>query len=67
MADEVDQTDAREEFLLDKLRRVRRDVSYVPPVGDGRCHTCGEEVVEGRRWCDGDCRDEWENGMRRED
>ena len=67
MADEVDQTDSREEFLLDKLRRLRRDTSDVPPIGDGFCLSCGDEVSDGRRWCDSGCRDDWANGIRRED
>lgn len=26
----------------------------------GRCLNCGEELADGARWCDADCRDDWQ-------
>ncbi|MDR3087856.1 MAG: hypothetical protein LBU45_07920 [Azoarcus sp.] len=31
------------------------------PEPIGACHYCGEPLQPGRRWCDADCRDDWEN------
>lgn len=30
----------------------------IPPCG--QCHNCGASVPDGHRWCDADCRDDWE-------
>lgn len=29
-------------------------------VATGRCLNCGEPTPEPRRWCDADCRDDWQ-------
>lgn len=30
------------------------------PVATGQCLCCLEPVTAGRRWCNAECRDEWE-------
>ena len=30
-----------------------------PPV-TGECHNCAEPLPPGVRWCDADCRDDWQ-------
>jgi uncharacterized OB-fold protein len=30
------------------------------PTATGKCLTCGAKLSPGRRWCNADCRDEWE-------
>lgn len=30
----------------------------------GFCLYCGEPLSKGRRWCDAECRDEWESEQR---
>lgn len=32
------------------------------PVATGCCLNCGQPVESPRRWCDADCRDQWERG-----
>lgn len=57
MADEIDITAERLERELAALveRQARRG-----PSPTGRCLWCGEPADDGRRWCDADCRDDWE-------
>jgi hypothetical protein len=31
----------------------------------GYCLTCGAPLPKGRRWCDAECRDEWEREQKR--
>lgn len=64
MSDEVDRAEHNQSVILDAAVKRRRDVSAVPVMGIGRCHACGDRVDEGRRWCDADCRDDWEKGER---
>lgn len=64
MSDEVDRAEQNQSVILDAAVKRRRDVSAVPVMGIGRCHSCGDRVGEGRRWCDADCRDDWEKGER---
>lgn len=30
------------------------------PEATGHCLNCGEELADGARWCDADCRDDWQ-------
>lgn len=30
------------------------------PAPTGYCLWCGESVTQGMRWCDAECRDDWE-------
>lgn len=30
------------------------------PQATGRCLCCGKPLANGVRWCDADCRDDWE-------
>lgn len=34
------------------------------PKADGRCHNCNSLVPPGLRWCDADCREDWERDQR---
>lgn len=62
MADIVDQAQVNEERL----------VKYAPrrsegPKAVGYCLSCGPErpLPPGHRWCDADCRDDWEQEKKR--
>lgn len=35
------------------------------PAATGECHNCGEPMPDGRRWCDADCRDDWQRARHR--
>ena len=56
MADEADIASERAEIRLEAARRFRHP--SLPDVG--ACHSCGEMLDDGRRFCDADCRDDWE-------
>jgi hypothetical protein len=56
MADDADRADAQIEQQLEAARSVRQpSLSYT-----GRCHYCGAITGGGRRFCDADCRDDWQ-------
>ena len=51
----------------DAIINVQHEVSLYQsrrfvPIGTatGFCWQCGESVSDGMRWCDADCRDDWE-------
>lgn len=45
----------RDEALM--LRRIRRARW---PEATGQCLWCGALLLDEQRWCDADCRDDWE-------
>lgn len=55
--DESDWATVREEE--DRARALARRRPEGPGY-TGHCAFCGDEVEHPRRWCDADCRDEWE-------
>jgi len=62
--DEADFSAERMQRELDHLLRLR---SASGPTATGRCLSCGAPLREPLRWCDTDCRDDWEraHGHRR--
>jgi hypothetical protein len=67
MADEADISDER---ILRGVEEKRAALAAEQPVAVsvGYCLNCGPEVKlpEGQRWCDGDCRDDWEKERARQ-
>lgn len=57
MADDADLAQARNEYELAYLL-ARRLPAGPPPTGV--CHHCGAPVPELLRFCDADCRDDWQ-------
>lgn len=57
MADEADIANERVELIISTALKVRRPIG---PVPNGRCYNCAEPVADGLRWCDNDCRDDWQ-------
>lgn len=54
--DEADAADAQIEQQLAAARSARQpSLPYT-----GHCHYCGEIADGGRRFCDQDCRDDWQ-------
>lgn len=54
--DELDRAQEREEEMReDALARRHPTLPYI-----GCCHWCGEITGGGRRFCDVECRDEWQ-------
>ena len=57
MSDNLDIAAEREELERTFAQAIRKPSG---PVATGRCLHC-DEVSDDRRWCDADCRDEWES------
>lgn len=58
MADIIDDAQKREEEILAAALKYRKPEG---PVANGACHNCGAILTKpGARWCDADCRDDWE-------
>lgn len=58
MSDDVDRTQER----LELEEKIRKQYQAVQPQikATGRCLYCGEKLPEGKRWCDADCREDFE-------
>ncbi|MDR1423478.1 MAG: hypothetical protein LBI92_02560 [Azoarcus sp.] len=59
MSDAVDQMQEREDRRDAAMRRVGR-IAPASPAATGFCLNCAEPLLDGRRWCDAECRDNWE-------
>lgn len=60
--DDADRADRETERNLASALRLRRPAG---PQATGACNFCGEFLPEALRWCDIDCREDWEKGARR--
>lgn len=62
MADEADRATESAQVILDAhIGNSRRPVG---PVATGFCLHCDTDLPEGVRWCNADCRDDWERDQR---
>jgi hypothetical protein len=59
MGDEADRADALIEMVAGCAIAAARQ-ALPDAQATGACLWCGDEVSAGRRWCDADCRDDWE-------
>ena len=57
MADDIDRAHEVEEQNKQHALANRR---HDGPPAVGACLFCGELLGPGERWCDADCRDDWE-------
>jgi len=57
MSDIIDQANDRAELELRRALSIRRDPAP-PPCG--MCLNCGETLSRVQRWCDDQCRDDWQ-------
>lgn len=61
MADIVDRGNDRvEEITSDALGRIRRQAAQLDTAGIGVCINCGVPVDGDVRWCDDECRADWQ-------
>ena len=58
MPDELDLASDREELARASALVTSRKAAGPTPTG--RCLYCGERLPAPMRWCDADCRNEWE-------
>lgn len=62
MADIIDKANDLAEHLTDVAIKKRKKTG---PPPKGRCHYCDEKLAEPQaRFCDSECRDEWEREQR---
>jgi hypothetical protein len=60
--DEMDRVqDAVDEMRAYFIESVRAHRPTLPPTGE--CFYCGKPLGGGLRWCDAECRDEWERAQ----
>jgi hypothetical protein len=57
MADEADRAEDSIDAMLNAAINKRHEAG---PKATGRCLWCGVKLPPGRRWCDAECRDDWE-------
>lgn len=58
MSDVIDQANERaEQFLNHSIHSVKKPSV---PEATGECFNCGDIILNDVRWCDADCRNDWE-------
>ena len=57
MTDEIDRAQEREQHTREAALRRRK---LVVAASGGTCLYCGDKLPRTRRWCNADCRDNWE-------
>lgn len=61
MADLADVADEFQEAFLESSMAAHRAQVKDSPQATGNCLNCEEPVTKaGQRWCDSDCRDDWQ-------
>ncbi len=60
--DEMDLAQGAEDDMREYyIESVRRHRPTLPATGE--CFFCGKGLVHGQRWCDVECRDDWERAQ----
>ncbi len=60
MTDIIDQANDVAQAETESAIKAARAQSTQAPVFVGRCLNCGKPTQAPRRWCDVECRDEWQ-------
>ncbi len=60
MANEADVASELEELFLNVSLANSKNKTFDSPVATGKCLFCEENVERPKRWCDSDCRDDWQ-------
>ncbi len=63
MADEIDQANDTAQQTLDLALASARCCCALPAIGV--CHNCGAVVIDDHKFCDVDCRDDWQHRFER--
>lgn len=65
MPDIIDDGNATADFFLRTALLNRKHNAKAEPSGIGLCLNCGAGIEDARRWCDAECRDDWEAEQKR--
>ena len=57
MSDQIDEAGDQAEFMLETALKNKKDPG---PAPCGFCYNCQSSIAPGERWCDSDCRQDWE-------
>lgn len=60
MANEADEAAVAEELFLKVSLANSMNRSVNSPVATGFCLNCDDAIERPKRWCDSDCRDDWQ-------
>lgn len=63
-ADPMDRATVESERLLEEQLRVARSAKPISLPATGKCHNCDGGVQPTHRFCDSDCRDDYERMKR---
>lgn len=64
--DDADLADVRIRSMIESAREEAAHQLTKMAVATGHCLNCGEDLDDGRRFCDKDCADDWhKRNMRR--
>lgn len=58
--DDADMADRHNEILT-RAHGYQSRKNEPNIIANGYCHHCGAAVGESMRWCDADCRDDWQH------
>lgn len=61
----MDEADIAQALIEREFERLLRHRLPEGAAATGVCLWCGEPLGQGLRWCDADCRDEWERAYGR--
>ncbi|MAY72055.1 MAG: hypothetical protein CME82_11450 [Halomonas sp.] len=64
MSKEIDEVVEREDAITAMKIEAIRNAKDKGPRSTGFCLFCRERVAAGERWCDSDCRDDWDHERR---
>lgn len=67
MSDAVDDANATQAHFDElQISKVRQAAKQMDAAATGYCLSCERQITKsGQRWCDADCRDDWEKLKRR--
>lgn len=63
MADEIDEANERNDAHLQQSLSNINPAPQLPPIG--QCHFCFETLKNGNRFCDNECRDDYDYMQKR--
>lgn len=56
----MDLADIADDIMQMEIRHLLSSRKTTGPEATGECLFCGEPLPDGKRWCNAECRDEWE-------